>query len=337
MSLNYCTCPSVYSIDAQPFIESYPIPWKHKKPWKDHEFDYRRVFVTNSCDGLVLIGLDTNLFLLNPSISYFIKVLELEKLGDDCFSVTAGFCYDHSINDYKALLGLAHQSPDYGSRFVIVASLRTKCWKEFSFPFDLASADTGPVVNGRMHWTVRDPSKGRFSKARKIIYFDSRSNIFEEFLMPRPKHGDENCIVGLGVLDGRLCMARGDEMGNDNKCRSIEVLVMKEYGVVESWATLFVVSNMDLMVNLYYGQLAPLMFTENGEVFLKINNRTLVLYNYKRNSYRILPIPENGCLIYMVSLDVSLVTATGCKWSRRKHRRLGSKIKRLIKKVAGLG
>ncbi|KAM7485487.1 hypothetical protein LguiA_001496 [Lonicera macranthoides] len=327
-------CPSLYSIDTQSFIYSHPVPWKQKKPWEEHNFSYERVFITNSCDGLVLIGLDTNLFLFNPSTNYFIKVLELHRLKYDGYSVTAGFCYDYSINDYKAVLGLVHESPDYGGAFVIVASLRTKKWKEFRFPFDLGSADAGPVVNGRMHWTVRHPSKFWFSKAREIIHFDSRSNIFEEFLMPRPKHGDENGVVGLGVLDGQLCMARGDvrdEMGYENKFRSIEVLVMKEYGVVESWTSLFVVSNSDLMVNLYYGRLTPLIFTENGEVLLKIDKEKLVLYNHRGNSYRNVRIPERDYYVEAVSLDVSLVEPTDCRWSRRKHRRLGSRINYLRK------
>lgn len=78
---------------------------------------------------------------------------------------------------------------------------------------------------------------------KKIVRFDAGKNLFEELPSPKLKSWDENGILGLGVLNGCICVAYcRDGYGMDN----VEVLTMKEYGVVESWTSMFIVKNTSL-------------------------------------------------------------------------------------------
>lgn len=57
--------------------------------------------ISNSCNGLVLIGFAESLFLLNSSTRYCVEVLTLDSLEDYRYTVM-GLCYDVCANDYKA-------------------------------------------------------------------------------------------------------------------------------------------------------------------------------------------------------------------------------------------
>lgn len=146
-------------------------------PWINDKRCYMfNALVSNSYNGLVLICFDESLFLFNPSTSYFVKVLTLDHMQDNCYSVRFGLCYDEHINDYKAVVMLAGESR-YACRFVLAASLKTKEWTRVSFPSDFRGAREGPVVNGLMHWTVHESTDDKFAAARKIIRFDPQTNM----------------------------------------------------------------------------------------------------------------------------------------------------------------
>ncbi|KAF3617814.1 hypothetical protein FXO38_33760 [Capsicum annuum] len=75
----------------------------------------------------------------------------------------------------------------------------------------------------------------------------------------------ENVIVGLGALNECLCIAR-----LDNDKRDVEILVMKEYEVKESWTSLFSIRNLE--IDPCYRALTPLFMTDNGELIFTIKN-----------------------------------------------------------------
>lgn len=59
-------------------------------------------------------------------------------------------------------------------------------------------------MNGSLHWYV--PKKGAFCQflSHQIIYFDPKTDDFEEIPMPQPKQEDGHRILGLGDLHGCL-------------------------------------------------------------------------------------------------------------------------------------
>lgn len=100
------------------------------------------------------------------------------------------------------------------------------------------------------------------------------------FPIPEPNNNQgENAIVGLGVLNECLSVAcLKDDKG------SVEILVMKEYGVKESWTSLFFIMNLE--INPSYGFVVPFFVTGDEELVLEIydRNRKIVIYNPKNDN-----------------------------------------------------
>ncbi|KAM7488523.1 hypothetical protein LguiB_026007 [Lonicera macranthoides] len=306
----------LYSIDDDKgTLVTFPVPWNVE------DVSYWDIIVSNSCNGLILIGFGKSLFLLNPSTSHFAKVLELDYLiGADCRTLgLCGLCYDESIKEYKVIMGYSHNHRKYSDGFYAVAGLKEKLWTVISFPLKINYTYQGPVINGRVHWIVYDvvdddAGGGRDDAGDKIIFFDQYLNVFEELPSPLRKCGCENAIVGLGILGGQLCMAR-----KDNKIYlqgNIEVLVMKKYGKMESWTTMFVVSH--LMVDCYAGGLTPLLVTKNGEFLLSINSKEIIAYNPTQESYRKFDIPVVGRWLFAVSLTQSKALLVDYEWDQKR-------------------
>ncbi|KAM7485693.1 hypothetical protein LguiA_001702 [Lonicera macranthoides] len=193
---------SLYSIDGDKAVtESFALPSNDKK------YECKRTFVSNSCNGLVIICFGKSFFLFNPSTRYLVKVLEHNYLRHNS-SVVIGLCYDASAKDYKVVIRFTHRSDFVKS--VVVASLETKRWVEINFPFNAASTNAGPIVNGKLHWTV--DKKFRYSSlSKEIICFDPHTNLFVEFPSPQSKFRGENAIAGLGVLGECLSSPVGYE------------------------------------------------------------------------------------------------------------------------------
>ncbi|XP_019182787.1 PREDICTED: F-box/kelch-repeat protein At3g23880-like [Ipomoea nil] len=187
-----------------------------------------------SCNGLVLFSVGKHILLWNPSTRCCTKVLELPHLSntfpDD---VVSGLCYLSSTGDYKAVLLFRFG----GNRTAMVASLKNKEWRKVPFPYDPYSARDGVNFHDTLHWRVNGSRNIAFPwRCKKVIYFQAESDEFKE--LPTPElHGWKSAILGLGIMDGCLCMVHEGEERGEKK-----VLVMKEYGVKKSWVCQFVIS-----------------------------------------------------------------------------------------------
>ncbi|KAM7488524.1 hypothetical protein LguiB_026008 [Lonicera macranthoides] len=313
--------PLIYTINNESSLKPLERPWpKVRRKYNRYDYAYDLNFVSNSCNGLVLIGSNESLFLFNPLTHYYQKVLTLDQLRNINYCVTPGFCYDMSTNEYKAVLGFSHITLRHGNKFVVVASLKRKIWEEVSFsPFDVRRAKDGPLVNGWIHWTVCNTTDDdRICAHKKIVRFDAGKNIFEELPSPKLKSGNENVILGLGVLNGCLCMACRD--GKD-----VEVLTMKKYGAVESWTTMFIVTNSSMAP--YYRDFTPLLLKKNGDVIVRMDYQELLVYNNSGDLINDVEFPTKNFGIFTASLEESLVSPGEYHWSRKLHQRLGRDIK----------
>nr|GMD13179.1 F-box/kelch-repeat protein At3g23880-like [Ipomoea batatas] len=186
-----------------------------------------------SCNGLVLFSVGKHILLWNPSTRCCTKVLELSlgNINADRYVVFSGLCYVSSTGDYKVVLLLGSRWGDYKAVLLfynngnaMVASLKNKDWRKVPFPY---KADYGVNFHNTLHW--RAP--------QTIIYFEAESDEFKE--LPTPEsHKRSSIIVGLGIIDACLCMvSEGNERGE-----KLQVWVMKEYGVKESWVSQFVIA-----------------------------------------------------------------------------------------------
>ncbi|CAL5393054.1 unnamed protein product [Camellia sinensis] len=168
-----------------------------------------------------------------------------------------------------------------------------------------------------MNWFTSTESWSRFFARHQVIYFNQRKNIFRKLPMPLPKDGNGDILLGLGVLEGCLCMVRSCEHLTDRMDR-VEVLVMKKYGIKESWTSMFILSNLP---NLHiYDNVLPLFFTKNGEILMKIGKNCVRAYNPNDNSQRDIRIPADSPYFYAAVYEESLASPIDYNWEAEELR-----------------
>ncbi|XP_031099659.1 F-box protein CPR1-like [Ipomoea triloba] len=219
---------SGYSLDVTSITNtSLPIKTLLQVP-ENASLHHRWTGVWCSCNGLVLFSVEKNIFLWNPYTRCCTKVLELPRLST-AFSdyVVSGLCYVSSTGDYKVVLLLCLH---FDSN-LMVASLKNKEWRKVSFPYQVNYPRIGINFQNTLHWRTN----GCLRRPATIIYFKAESNEFKE--LPTPEsHTDlkrSSFILGLGIID---CMVCGEKEADEEK---LQVWVMKEYGVKESWDNYF--------------------------------------------------------------------------------------------------
>ncbi|XP_019192277.1 PREDICTED: F-box protein CPR30-like [Ipomoea nil] len=189
-----------------------------------------------SCNGLVLVVTERDILLWNPSTRCSTKVLEWPYPEQSKRVILTGLCYDPCTRDYKAVLLLCSHP------FVISVSLNRKEWRPVEFPYSLLCVGGGVDFRNTFHWWVSDIRyRDRdFSSGNRIVYFDPAHDEFRILPTPKLRHGRENSIVGLGVIDDCFCMACIVQVEEPKaKIKMIQVLIMKEYDRIESWMTAF--------------------------------------------------------------------------------------------------
>ncbi|XP_057488640.1 F-box/kelch-repeat protein At3g23880-like [Actinidia eriantha] len=282
------------------------------EPWKKRASRYYLNFL-GSCNGLLLLQIEYDLFLWNPLTSFFKKVLSCNVLPKYEYEFTfGGLFYDPSTDEYKAVLALS-------KKVVVVVSFKSHSWSKIDFPYIVSTVNSGPVMNGYIHWYTSG-----YNSSHQIIYFNSQICEFEKVPMPPPKHHSGDYLLGLGALDGCLCMTRSE---NPRTLEGdIEVLVMKEYGVEISWTILFTISNLN---NWVYDDLLLYGYMKNGEAILKVYDGVISLspisnhldynsrirtFNPDDNTHREILIQPEYYHAKVIFYEESLVTPTGYKF-----------------------
>ncbi|KAL6508463.1 hypothetical protein OROHE_021596 [Orobanche hederae] len=193
-----------------------------------------RISLVGSCNGLVCMNLPPNIIVVwNPTTR---KSKELTNSNDvdmifeyyDDFKY--GFGYDELHDDYKVVelrnrraLGVRETTQ------VKIFSMRTNSWKILSsnWPDGDTFGETGTFLNGAVHWSVCD-----FNKPVEwvIVSQDLATDTFTELSVP--KLDDYYVTLEVRILQGCLALYREHTVYMD-------VRVMKEYGVTESWNKVF--------------------------------------------------------------------------------------------------
>ncbi|KAE8660101.1 F-box and associated interaction domains-containing protein [Hibiscus syriacus] len=139
-----------------------------------------------------------------------------------------------------------------------------------AFPFNA-------FLNGALHWRNDLPRRGDFIRS-----FDFNTEQFGT--VPPPDHFleldnyDADCTTN-GVLGGCLFIFHCPDF------KQIDIWVMKEYGVKESWTKQFVI---EVTYPKRYGSgyYEPLLVLSNGEIIMLEHKVTIVCYNQKRKHIR---------------------------------------------------
>ncbi|XP_024156233.1 F-box/kelch-repeat protein At3g23880 [Rosa chinensis] len=258
--------------------------------------DIRRTNILGSCNGLVvLLDYYKEWSIWNPSTRFFRKIP-----APDFSSVTKkstitqpdryGFGYVSSTDDYKLVLVVHIGSDDFRPDDfgfapdvkIFIFSVRANSWKisEVSrWPFlrYTPTSDCGTLSNEAIHWVNQyyDYLEG-YTEA--ICAFDLESEELRKVPAPCFNQDDYDDRVlnrrMQTVVDSGGCLCVSFQFFHANY-KDIELWMMRDYGVSNSWMKLLKFSNYDLPVQLTtnYGWDISLVI-ESGSIVIKLYDNT---------------------------------------------------------------
>lgn len=261
----------IYYVDMDSLDSAVPL----KPPFSSSD-------VSNSCNGLVLIlmGPKQSPYLWNPFTRKY-KTLPDSLVDYPQGSVAAdtlytryAFGYDSQADDYKVLRAVEFRGPDFNwiGTEAKLYSLRSNSWRKMpDFPCRIPRTREWAVhLNGALHTIVINES------GQSILAFDLRSE--KTYVVPRPEKLVPLGDLRLHSLGGSLCLI------SPFKKHRIEVWIMKEYNVKESWTKLFSIAPPTVEPHTI---LCPVAFSKNGdEILLNLNEEKLVWYDLRRKTTR---------------------------------------------------
>ncbi|XP_026384649.1 F-box/kelch-repeat protein At3g06240-like [Papaver somniferum] len=253
----------------------------------DYPFNSREcsVDLLGCCHGLVCLWLEnrdtTFLCLWNPATKEYKQVPKSPDDHDDMNQMSmVAFGYDSKNDDYKLLTRF--------DNLVQVYSLGLNSWKRIGNVEFRSLRDAGVLVNGDLHWLAESQDSSR----QIVVSLDMSEEIFKEMQLPKTSVSRPHRFMKVGALEGCLCV-----LGSDI-CLQVEVWVMQDYGVHESWTKRYVI-NHESVSNDY---LLRLVWSfKSGEILFGISsNGSLISYdpNYRRlrptNLLRVTHIEKEG-------------------------------------------
>ncbi|TYI23689.1 hypothetical protein ES332_A06G182300v1 [Gossypium tomentosum] len=259
------------------------------------------VEIQGSCNGLLCIrNIVEDMAIWNPSTR---KYQVLPYLGS-CKGYVCGFGHDPIADDYKVVkiiqLGGADGKPLESE--VKVCSLKRNRWRKIQ---DIPCVSSFPVANGvfasgALHWILTQ--KLDLSEENTIVALDLATESFRE--VPQPECERMIYQLNVGVLGGCLCV-----VANHGDAR-VDLWVMKEYGVKESWTILFSLASEDVIGSLRF--LKPLAYSSCGnQVLLEHDKINLFWYDLEKKKADDVWVPgmpfsyeTEVCLQSLVSLNV---------------------------------
>ncbi|CAL8126070.1 unnamed protein product [Prunus armeniaca] len=183
------------------------------------------------------------------------------------YNASIGFGFDANTNDYKVvrLVTLLDMADDR-TTVAEVYSIATGSWTSLDFVYPsciLRGRESQAFVNGTLHWPVL--RRTDYGNEYFILTFDVSSKLFCEMPVPRSLIWDFKLELQLSVSgDGKsISLFLMDNKGED---RFLDIWVMKEYGIKESWTKLITLGPQGPE------RLIPraLCFRKSGEVLLML-------------------------------------------------------------------
>ncbi|XP_068309523.1 F-box protein CPR1-like [Pyrus communis] len=230
--------------------------------------------VVSVCNGLVLLAdnkvCSGNTFILcNPSMR---KSVTLPKphytfKGDPGYYYCMGFGFDAVTNDYKVVrITIDHREDQDPSTFYEVYSLAGGSWSDPCFLDHVLGLNNirkpTAFVNGVIHWDGWRRLTNGGSECF-ILAFDVGSDSFRSIVTPkdfRRLYSEHLCISGYGKS-----IALSHSYYTEIIEPRLDIWVMKEYGLEESWTKLITLCPPGPEGQSLY---QPLWFRKSGDVVL---------------------------------------------------------------------
>ncbi|KAI4345541.1 hypothetical protein L6164_012654 [Bauhinia variegata] len=239
----------------------------------DNDFKYTyNASIMGVCNGLFLIGISSMTYIMwNPFVE------EYRQIHCPYWSHPYSFCgfgYNPASDEYK-IVHVSYHENEKRTIEVLRFEHDGMKWKEIEepFPYGLPTCSPGVVVNGAPHWVVGEGQHLSGEKPSKIIYFDVAEENFKD--VPKPELGCPSCDFDVAALNGSLCVVA---YWHEQE-KKVEIWVMKEHGVAESWTKLAVIPR---ECEFFY----PLSLVKENELLAEIDKSEVVVYDLKKETFK---------------------------------------------------
>ncbi|PON91382.1 F-box domain containing protein [Trema orientale] len=260
--------------------------------------------IVGHCHGLLLVtNRDGDTAIWNPATRKHRKVpISDLKENPGKFEIgVVGFGYDPVNDDYKFLRMIHYYGRDISSFHseVKVYSLKTNTWKRVAdFPYNVMHCANGVLVGNSWHWMLG--IQYQYSSAFEIVVaFDLVAESYRKIPLPdKKKNKGQSYLTTMRELGEWLCLVTHHKVGE--MVDHVDIFVMKEYGVKESWTKLFSVAPSDVAGSFEFAM--PLAYLRSvHQVLFDLSGDKLMVYDLKRK--RVVSVKE----ISGPQCDLSLV------------------------------
>ncbi|KAK9096004.1 hypothetical protein Sjap_021501 [Stephania japonica] len=249
----------------------------------DLRFSLLTPYFLGSCNGLLCIKVSyKRICLLNPCTRTYTN-FEYKHPQNMLFS-SFGFGYDAKIKDYKLVMITTRNNSNSASK-IKVLTLGTDAWRNLSDVPYRVGLGPGKLINGALHWIDHETNQ--------VICFNVEEEEFK--VVSRPVYNAACVFVSVEVAELEGCLVVVCHHPS-RKYRDVEVWVMKEYGLEDSWTKVFSIDPNTLppllIKNENTGVFRPncsmtaLCILKNNEGVVLLIDRDIVLYNLKSNMCR---------------------------------------------------
>ncbi|CAK9315499.1 unnamed protein product [Citrullus colocynthis] len=274
-----------------------------------HKYSVKRIFtpfaatmpeydVVGSCNGFLCLSdslYNDKLFVYNPFTRDYLELPKTKEFSNP--DVVCGIGFHPQTKHLKVVKivysrGFRRIQRRFHHSEVQVFTLGSCNWRSIGrISHHVAQGQSPAVVKGRLHW-VSLPR--RHHLGRTIVSFDLAS---EEFIdIPKPDFGSlSRCNFHLVILNDCLSAAVYCSHGK------MEIWVMKQYGVKESWVKSFNIGSympkalkqeateMSFKVSkiVLRGRIVRVVcILKSGEILLEYRNRALVLFDPNSGKFK---------------------------------------------------
>ncbi|XP_047943183.1 F-box protein At3g07870-like [Salvia hispanica] len=254
----------------------------------DVTFNFKLPFdeIHSSTNGLIFLKdfARGDLILCNPITRDYIKLPSPRRtsLKVEIDMENFGFWVSRMTGQYKVVRIFGEKPAEEYEYECQVYTVGTGSWRKVPFSDSLRLCDDvgGVLVNGNLHWTVKETRRG---SGVWICCFDIEAELFRTFpTPPLPSSSGFYSSRSLCVLWDCLCVS---DISTTNG--RIIIWLMEDE---QSWTKIFVIPDVDRLPEReerLFGlvDVWPIIIFENGDVLMQWENGTLFCYSNKTKTF----------------------------------------------------
>ncbi|KAI8552122.1 hypothetical protein RHMOL_Rhmol06G0240500 [Rhododendron molle] len=235
--------------------------------------EFQEFRVMGSCNGLICLVHPTNRYAIcicNPCTGEHIKIPRPVSMEDIPGNIVVGFGVIPMTNKYKVLAIIDFREPSdfiLLRQTVFVYTLGDTSWRfrDNTSVLGLGQSACKAFVNGALHWV---------SYSRQIVSFNMDTEELD--VIPRPQLELGSGSFSLRAFQGKLLIL------NTSFPDRIEIWIMNDYRVVESWTRIFTIN--EQQIGRKIRDVEIVCFLEDWEALMVYDHRALLRYNLRTAS-----------------------------------------------------